>query len=376
VQVKKVTTIRRTLRDFGFHFYIIQQAADVKKKKTKKRMVMRTFSGGVQQHFMMTVAAVVFLLSSVAVTTINAQNVTEVLAAFPNYSTFNRLLSATGVIDEVESRNSLTFLLPPNSVLDPFVASHSNLPISEVGDVIRYHILLQYLDATEVQRLNNGSGLVTTLYQTTGRAAGQDGFVNITDEANGDVLVGPVSSSGSTPQVPIITNVTQIPYNYSFFQINGVLVPVGLGAAPPSPPPATAPVPASVAPVPAVVTGTPTLAPTRGPILAPVPTSSVSPTLAPSLVPTSSAAPSPVAVAPVSTTPIAAPVPSSVATPATSPPSTTSGTSTAPVEAPESPQGPSHSGATGASAFQLQSTKGVTFLLTTAISSMAILVFL
>ncbi len=347
------------------------------KKKKKNKMMMRTFSGGVQQHFTMTVAAVVFLLSSVAVTTINAQNVTEVLAAYPNYSTFNRLLSATGVIDEVESRNSLTFLLPPNSVLDPFVASHSNLPLSEVGDVIRYHILLQYLDATEVQSVTNGSGLVTTLYQTTGRAAGQDGFVNITDEANGDILVGPISSSGSTPQVSIITNVTQIPYNYSFFQISGVLVPVGLGAAPPSPPPATAPVPASVAPVPAVATGTPTLAPTLGPILAPVPTSSVSPTLAPSLVPTSSAAPSPVAVAPVST-PIAAPVPaasvpSSVATPATSPSSTTSGTSTAPVEA---PQGPSHSGAAGASGFQLQSTKGAAFLLTTAISSMAIVVFL
>ncbi|CAK9226274.1 unnamed protein product [Sphagnum troendelagicum] len=265
----------------------------------------------------------VFLLC--AATAARAQNITQIMAAYPRFGTFSRLLSATGVINEVESRKSLTLLVPSNSVLDPVVAANGNLTLSEVGDVIRYHVLLQYLDVSELQHIGNSSMLVTTLYQTTGRAANEDGFVNVTDAANGAVLVGP-PIAGAPMQAAILTNITQIPYNYSLYEINGVLIPVGLASAPPAAPtpapiPAPAPVPVSAAPVPSPATTTaPTLAPSTSPVLTPTP-ATASPTPTPT-----AAAPSPITAAPTSTStpvpsaaPVIAPVIASPPAPPTSP---------------------------------------------------------
>ncbi len=281
----------------------------------------------------------VFLLC--AATAARAQNITQIMAAYPRFSTFVTLLSSTGVINEVESRKSLTLLVPSNSVLDPVVATNGNLSLSEVGDVIRYHVLLQYLDVSELQHIGNSSMLVTTLYQTTGRAANEDGFVNITDAANGAVLVGP-PIAGAPMQAAILTNITQIPYNYSLYEINGVLIPVGLASAPPAAPtpapiPAAAPVPLSAAPVPGPATTAPTLAPSISPVLTPTP-ATASPTPTPT-----AAAPSPITAAPTSTStpvpsaaPAIAPVVASPPAPPTSPAETpaASQSTTRPSEAP------------------------------------------
>jgi hypothetical protein len=171
------------------------------------------------------------LLCSVAA---NAQKVEDLLAPFPNYSTFRQLLISTGIINEVDVRSSLTFLMPDNAVLNSFVASHQTLTAQEVADALRYHVLLQYLDVGTLQTLAYTTGSqVTTLYQTTGRANGQDGFVNITGMANNVIEVS-AAAPGSPPQAAIITNVTAAPYNYSFFQIDNVLVPNNLKPAAPS----------------------------------------------------------------------------------------------------------------------------------------------
>jgi hypothetical protein len=203
------------------------------------------------------------LLCSVAA---NAQKVEDLLAPFPNYSTFRQLLISTGIINEVDMRSSLTFLMPDNDVLNSFVASHQTLTAQEVADALRYHVLLQYLDVGTLQTLAYTTGSqVTTLYQTTGRANGQDGFVNITGMANNVIEVS-AAAPGSPPQAAIITNVTAVPYNYSFFQIDNVLVPNNLKPAAPS----------------AAPTGAPMGAPMMGPSMAPAMTpSGMGPKMAP-----------------------------------------------------------------------------------------------
>lgn len=270
-------------------------------------------TGTMRCHTLLIVA--VILLSTVGV---SAQNLTEILTSYTTYSTFNRLMSSTGVIKEVSVRNSMTILCPDNSILDPVVAANPTFTLQELADVIRYHVLLQYLDVSELKAMNNGSGLVTTLYQTTGRANGQDGFVNITDMPNGSVLVGP-PGAGAAMQAAVLTNITQIPYNYSLFQVNGVLIPPGLKAVAPSPSPVPVPAPApSVVPVPAPTPATaPALTPTPATVPAPVtvptpaPTSTLTPALTPTPVPTVAPVSSPLAsppappTAPAVTTPAA-----------------------------------------------------------------------
>ena len=219
------------------------------------------------------------LLCSVAA---NAQKVEDLLAPFPNYSTFRQLLISTGIINEVDMRSSLTFLMPDNAVLNSFVASHPTLTAQEVADALRYHVLLQYLDVATLQTLAYTPGSqVTTLYQTTGRANGQDGFVNITGMANNVIEVS-AAAPGSPPQAAIITNVTAAPYNYSFFQIDNVLVPNNLKPMAPTPAPTGAPMGApmmgpSMAPTMTPPSMAPKMAPMGGPAKSPMKAPAMSP---------------------------------------------------------------------------------------------------
>ena len=233
------------------------------------------------------------LLCSVAA---NAQKVEDLLLPFPNYSAFKQLLIATGIINEVDMRSSLTFLMPDNAVLNSFVASHPTLTPQEVADALRYHVLLQYLDVGNLQTLAYTIGSqVTTLYQTTGRANGQDGFVNITGMPNNVISVS-AAALGSVPQAVILTNVTAAPYNYSFFQIDNVLVPLNLRPTAPTPAPSAAPVGApmmgpstgpSMAPATTTPSGAPMKAPAKAPVMAPMRAPAKSPVKAPALSPAS-----------------------------------------------------------------------------------------
>ena len=231
------------------------------------------------------------LLCSVAA---NAQKVEDLLLPFPNYSTFRQLLIDTGIINEVDMRSSLTFLMPDNAVLNSFVASHPTLTAQEVADALRYHVLLQYLDVPTLQTLAySNDSLVTTLYQTTGRADGQDGFVSITGMPNNVIEVS-AAAPGSPPQAAIITNVTAAPYNYSFFQIDNVLVPNNLKPVAPTPAPTGAPMGApmmgpSMAPAMTPPSGTPMKAPMHSPVMAPMKAPSKSPVKAPAMSPASMA---------------------------------------------------------------------------------------
>ena len=231
------------------------------------------------------------LLCSVAA---NAQKVEDLLLPFPNYSAFKQLLIATGIINEVDMRSSLTFLMPDNAVLNSFVASHPTLTAQEVADALRYHVLLQYLDVPTLQTLAySNDSLVTTLYQTTGRADGQDGFVSITGMPNNVIEVS-AAAPGSPPQAAIITNVTAAPYNYSFFQIDNVLVPNNLKPMAPTPAPTGAPMGApmmgpSMAPAMTPPSGAPMKAPMHSPTVAPMKAPSKSPVKAPAMSPASMA---------------------------------------------------------------------------------------
>ncbi|CAM6091969.1 unnamed protein product [Calypogeia fissa] len=171
------------------------------------------------------------MLLSLVATSTEALNVTQDVSAYPDYSQMTALLSSTGVNGEIDSRNSLTLLVVTNAVLSAFISANPNVDQAQLGDLLRYHCLLQYLDIPELDKISVGNPTtVTTLYQTTGRAPMNSGSVNIYNNGT-NILVGQANVA-TTPTTMIVTNLTQRPYNVSYLEVDSVLVPPGFGAAP------------------------------------------------------------------------------------------------------------------------------------------------
>ncbi|XP_010931257.2 fasciclin-like arabinogalactan protein 4 isoform X2 [Elaeis guineensis] len=176
------------------------------------------------------------LLPSVSV----AVNVTAILAAHSDFSGFNRLLSSSPVAGDLTRRSSLTLLAVPNAyLLRSGDLGHST---ADIADVLRYHVLLEYLSWAELRRIPAAGKLVTTLYQTTGRAFNNLGAVNLTRDPRGGSVTAhspvPYSSSNAT----ILSLVESLPYNVSIFAVDALLVPYGFDLAASESRPAAAPV--------------------------------------------------------------------------------------------------------------------------------------
>ncbi|XP_020519820.1 fasciclin-like arabinogalactan protein 8 isoform X2 [Amborella trichopoda] len=124
-------------------------------------------------------------------------NITSFFWRHPDYTTFNNLLTATNVAEEIGGRSSLTILALSNSLMAPFISGYNgNLPTQQVSDILRYHVLLEYLDWDRFSQITSRGTLVTTLYQTTGRAPTSMGAVNITS-SNSQIHIGmPLPNAG------------------------------------------------------------------------------------------------------------------------------------------------------------------------------------
>lgn len=160
-----------------------------------------------------------------------AVNITAVLSAYTDLADFNRLLVSTSIPVELSGRSSLTILAVPNAYLLRSAAVRT-AAAADIADVLRYHVLLEYLSWSDLSRISSGGKLVTTLYQTTGRAAGNLGAVNLTrsDSIGGAVIArspSPFSSSNAT----VLALVGTLPYNVSIFAVDALLLPSGFDLA-------------------------------------------------------------------------------------------------------------------------------------------------
>lgn len=200
-----------------------------------------------------------FLLFSSAAT---AFNITKLLDRFPNYSTFNSLLSQTGLANQINARQTITVLAVHNDAMGAL----SSKPVDVAGRILSVHVILDYYDIPKLQQLSKKSSIVTTLSQASGIASTQQGFLNITDLPNREV--GFASAiKGSHLDVKLVNLVAAQPYNVSVLQVSGIIVTPGIDGnftAPPKKAPAPAPSKAKKAPSPSPV-GTPTPTPTPSP---------------------------------------------------------------------------------------------------------------
>ncbi|KAF0919400.1 hypothetical protein E2562_029346 [Oryza meyeriana var. granulata] len=172
----------------------------------------------------------VVLLLAVLPSRAGGVNVTAALAAFPSFADFARLLASSPVAGELAARSSLTLLAVPNNNLPRSPSAFAAASGADIADVLRYHVLLEYLSPSDLARLPSYGKLVTTLFQTTGRAPSDLGAVNLTVWGNSTVVVrSPAPFQGSNATV--LGAVTAVPYNLSVLAVGGLIIPSGFDLA-------------------------------------------------------------------------------------------------------------------------------------------------
>nr|XP_008343059.2 fasciclin-like arabinogalactan protein 8 [Malus domestica] len=160
--------------------------------------------------------------------TIQSHNITDILSAFPDYSLYNSYLTQTRLADEINTHQTITVLVFNNAAISALAAKH---PLSVIKNALSLHVLLDYYDAPKLHKISDGSVLTTTLYQTTGHAPGNLGFVNITDLQGGKVGFGS-AAPGSKLDSSYTKSVKQIPYNISVLEISAPVIAPGILTAP------------------------------------------------------------------------------------------------------------------------------------------------
>ncbi|KAL3518195.1 hypothetical protein ACH5RR_020784 [Cinchona calisaya] len=174
------------------------------------------------------VTFIYFLLFSISHKPIFAIDVTNLLSSYPDLSDFSNLLISTAVATDLSPRTSITLLAVPNTLLHysdltnhHSSPSDSSLSSTNLADVIRYHVLLEYISWPDLRLIPPNGKLITTLFQTTGRASANSGFVNMTRNPNSNAITVHSSTSNAT----VLSLIKTLPYNISIFSIDSLLIP-------------------------------------------------------------------------------------------------------------------------------------------------------
>lgn len=164
----------------------------------------------------------------------NADNITEILNEFSDYSAFNSYLTQTKLADDINCRTTITVLALNNGAMSAVTSKRRWLGLSVMKKVLSLHVLLDYFDGQKLHHISNGTLLSTTLYQTSGNAVGQSGFLNITDLKGGKVGFGTATPGGKLDSM-FVKSVKEDPYNMSVLEISSAIMPSHLAAPAPSP---------------------------------------------------------------------------------------------------------------------------------------------
>lgn len=160
-----------------------------------------------------------FFASTFLYTISNSFNITNILNEHDDFSTFNNLLSETQLASTINNRQTITVLVVSNGAL----SSLSGQPTNVIKKILSLHIVLDYYDQKKLKNLNKKSVLLTTLFQSTGQARGQEGFLNATVMKDGDVAFGSaVPGSGLNAQ--LLDSVASLPFNISVLHISSAIM--------------------------------------------------------------------------------------------------------------------------------------------------------
>ncbi|XP_065868489.1 fasciclin-like arabinogalactan protein 14 [Euphorbia lathyris] len=156
-----------------------------------------------------------FLLFS----TVTAFDISKILGDDSDFSSFNAALAQTRLAADINNRQTITVLVVANSKLSALSGKSTEM----MRKILSVHVILDYFDADRFKSLPNKTSTLTTLFQSSGLAKGQEGFVNVT-EKDGKVLLGS-AVKGSNIDITVVKSVFAQPFNISVLQISDAILP-------------------------------------------------------------------------------------------------------------------------------------------------------
>ncbi|KAK1394542.1 fasciclin-like arabinogalactan protein 4 [Heracleum sosnowskyi] len=168
-------------------------------------------------HSTPTLILYLLLLSTTTPTPSFSFNLTAILSPFPDLSRFSSLLLSTAVYDDLSTVTSLSLLALPNSLLSS--------PPNNIADILRYHVLLQFLSPSDLRHLPPSGRLISTLLTTQSNSV--PASVNITRDTDTN-LINIAPSDNEASNITVTSCVKSIPYNVSIYIVNAMLIPTSV----------------------------------------------------------------------------------------------------------------------------------------------------
>lgn len=147
-----------------------------------------------------------------------AIEITQILSANPNFSQFSSLLTQTKVAEQINGRQSITVLVVNNVAM----SSIAGKPQDVLKKILSVHVILDYYDMeklTKVSITNRSGPSLTTLFQASGQALNQQGFLTVSLMNEGEVTFGS-SVQGATMNSMLVKSVSNHPNIISVLQIS------------------------------------------------------------------------------------------------------------------------------------------------------------
>ncbi|XP_038885668.1 fasciclin-like arabinogalactan protein 3 [Benincasa hispida] len=194
-----------------------------------------------------------FLFSSSS--SVSAFNITRLLNQFPEFGAFNEYLTKTHLFEQINTRQTITVLALDNATVSA-IAGNS---LDVIKQILGAHVILDYYDVAKMKKLSTDKTTVlTTMFQSTGDAVNQQGFLKIVLNKRGQIEFGS-AAKGAPLSAKLVKPVASQPYNISVLQVSAPIVIPGIGVynlPPPAPEapyvaPVEAPGPSADAPAPA-----------------------------------------------------------------------------------------------------------------------------
>ncbi|XP_054789252.1 fasciclin-like arabinogalactan protein 3 [Prosopis cineraria] len=161
-----------------------------------------------------------------------AYNITRLLGQYPNFGLLNQYITDSSLAGEINGRGTVTVLAVDNSSL----SSISGRSKDSIKAIVSTHIILDYYDEKKLMNIRNDSTTLTTLYQSSGVANSNQGFLLVYNAGGGHFYFGSAVKGAPLNAQFVKTVVTQ-PYNISVLQVSQPIIPPGIDAQSPWPAP-------------------------------------------------------------------------------------------------------------------------------------------
>ncbi|XVF87020.1 hypothetical protein PTKIN_Ptkin18bG0086900 [Pterospermum kingtungense] len=166
-------------------------------------------------------------------------NITEFLQTYPDFTTFNKYLSETGVADQINSQPNRTVLVVANDNMTALAGQSQDA----IKKALSLQVILGYYDPIMLRDASpTGRTTLTTLYQLSGKAQNKEGFLVAVSEGKNY----PVMFASAIPDAPlsamILKPLDTQPKHISVLQVTELINTTSMSA-PSSSTPAKAPTP-------------------------------------------------------------------------------------------------------------------------------------